>query len=134
MRKFAKFAFLASALVIPQAASATPPSGILIGELNVSLHFSTTCDIVLNINGSSADITLYGGTLVSCNPYVEITSPVSITVSSNSVIFHDLILRIGSYSCMGDINASWNGMTLTIAPTFLPGPLSHSCYLDATAS
>jgi len=134
MRRFIKSAILASALVISQSASAAPPpSGILVGEITVSLHFMTTCYIVFDIDGNSADITLAGGDPLSCDPLVQISSPVSITVSDDKVTFNGLTLWIGSYSCTDDLDADWNGATLTIDSAYMEGDL-YDCFIDATAS
>lgn len=146
MNKLVKIAMLASAILIPQVASAShaPPVGTLTGtDVYVEKGINFTCDLTLTTtpDGSAAYVSLTPGSLfcllLSFNgePYPVVYDTNHLPNGRHLVTLTGVdVTTITSGDCAGNISAEWDGSVLYINTTLPAKSGGNDCIVIGTAS
>ncbi|MGK2286272.1 hypothetical protein [Pedomonas sp. V897] len=138
MKRFLPIAVIASALLVPHIAHASPPTGTLTGTVVVHKGITLTCTLTLTISsGGTATIALTPGDS-NCAALSFNNQPYATSYSGGSTgtfTVKDVdVSTITLGDCKGDISGTWTGSTLVINATLPPKTGGPSCSVVGTAS
>lgn len=133
MNRLTTFVLLTSVLLGVQATQAALPDASLTGSVIVKKGRQLSCKIKVDVADNKAAVDLSPGNLL-CNMVSFNGGPYDIEVNGATVKLKNVdVATLGTGGCAGDIEAQWDGTTLTI-DTNLPSKNSGpACIVKGTA-
>ncbi|HEY4547993.1 MAG TPA: hypothetical protein VIG90_16430 [Pedomonas sp.] len=133
MKRLIMFAILSSGLLGAHTASATLPDSKLAGTVIVKKGRQLSCRIQVDVTNNKAAVDLSPGSFL-CNMVSFNGGPYDIEVSENTVKLKNVDVSTAvAGGCVGDIEAEWDGTTLTIDTTLPPKTTGSPCLVKGTA-
>lgn len=133
MNKLAKFAMLASALLIPHVASAAPVDGTYRGQVTVKKGLTLSCTLtaVVSGGGTLTSLTLSGSSLCSSvtfsgQPYATTSTATTYTISGI------VVNTITSGNCAGSASGTYTGTTINVNAVLPPVSGGGNCSISGT--